>query len=371
MANLWQTDFEDDEHLLPGFPKFEKASLEETRVLTMEKIYQVTVAEFVPLTLSLPKKGQIHLIAVGGVRCWFQIESVSLERVGTLLPSALTGRETLRADTFLVRALLKMSLLQEGADPSVPPWQLPCYRFRATPVPMKTTVRTFYPTRGDALFGAGASVSLVPMPLVNTAGVPLAVDSSRVLTRFRFCYNLESTTANYAAALDWCWRWPGHCNATTVRFAGIEFPPLTLMFESFSFEYCEEPYSYEAVVDGAQATVSGTWHYLKCEARLLADPLTFARNYLNVGAHTLSRSGIERLWNWTDATGKLVFGRYAEAAKHADAQEVSENLFLDEAGSGISPFAEDGRQTPTYRCGVLEMPYDFNRLGLPEGLPIA
>ena len=181
------------------------------------------------------------------------------------------------------------------------------------------------------------------MPLVNTCRCRWRSILLRVLTRFRFCYNLESTTANYAAALDWCWRWPGHCNATTVRFAGIEFPPLTLMFESFSFEYCEEPYSYEAVVDGAQATVSGTWHYLKCEARLLADPLTFVRNYLNVGAHTLSRSD-EQLWNRRDRQTRL---RPCAGRPDMPTRRKFQNLFLDGREAGF-PRSPDGRQPHYY-----------------------
>ena len=158
MANLWQTDFEDDEHLRP-IPEIRKGVSGRDPRPDDGKIYQVTVAEFVSLTLSLPKKGQIHLIAVGGVRCWFQIESVSLEAVSTLLLGAY-GRETLRADTFLVRALLKMSLLQEGADPSVPP-ATPCYRFRATADPDEARPCAPLPDAGRRALLPGASVSPV------------------------------------------------------------------------------------------------------------------------------------------------------------------------------------------------------------------
>ena len=370
MPNLWQTNFEDAEHLLAGFPKFDSARLAEERVITMEKVYQIAPAEFVPLIMALPKKGRVHLIDVDGVWCWFQIESVSVERLSGLLPSAITGAETLRADTILVRAELKMSLLKQSADPAVPPWDLPCYRFRAAPVTVRTAPRVFYPTEGDPVLGTGAAASLAPMPLVNTAGVPLSAVGSRVLTRFSFNYNMRSTPANYARALDCAWLWPGHTNAAPVLFAGIEFPPLTLMFESFSFEYCEEGYSYPAVADGAETVVSGIWSYLKCAVRLLADPLSFARNYMNVGAHRIGRGGIERLWQWTDDAGNLAFGSYLDALSRADAQEVSENLFLNESGTAPSPLGADGRQIPTFRRGVLEEPYDFNLLGLPAEAPL-
>ncbi len=369
MPNLWQTNFEDAEHLLAGFPKFESARIADERTITMEKVYQITPAEFVPLVMSLPKKGRVHLIDVDGVWCWFQIDSVGVERLSGLLPSAVTGAATLRADTILVRAELKMSLLKHNADPAVPPWELPCYGFRAAPVTVRATPRLFYPTEGDPILGTGAAASLAPSPLVNTAGVPLQVTGSRVLTRFSFNYNMRSTPGNYARALDCSWLWPGHPNASAVLFAGIEFPPLTLLFESFSFEYCEDPYSYSAVVDGSETVVSGTWLYLKCAVRLLADPRSFARNYVNAGTHRLGRRGIERLWQWTDDAGNLAFGSYADALSRADAQEVSENLFLNEAGTAPSPPGADGRQIPTFRRGVLEEPYDFNLLGLPTEAP--
>ena len=365
MSPLWQTNFEDAEHLLPGYPKFESARLAEERSITMEKVYQITPAEFVPLVMALPKKGRVHLIDVDGVWCWFRIDAVNVERLSGLLPSAITGAGTLRSGTVLVRAELKMSLLKENADPSVPPWELPCYSYRASSVAVRYTPRHFYPTSGDPVLGPGPAASLAPMPLVNTAGVPLSVTSSRVLTRFSFNYNMRSDPADYAAALDFTWRWPGRCNADTVLFAGIEFPPLTLMLESFSFELCEEPYSYRTVTDGAETAVSGTWRYLKCAVRLLADPISFARNYLNVGTHRIGRNGLERLWQWTGDAGRLVFGSYADALSHADAQEVSEHLFLNEAGTDVAPAGSDGRQIPTFRRGVLEQPVDFAPLCLP------
>ncbi|MBR2694621.1 MAG: hypothetical protein IKE69_10455 [Thermoguttaceae bacterium] len=370
MSALWQTNFEDAEHLLPGFPKFDSARLADERSITMEKVYQIAPAEFVPLVMSLPKKGRVHLIDVDGVWCWFQIDSVDVRRLTGLVPSSITGAETLRADTVLVRAELKMSLLKHAADPAVPPWELPCYRFRAAPVALRTAPRLFYPTAGDPLFGGGAAASLAPAPLVNTAGVPIQADGTRVLTRFSFFYNMRATAADYARALDCSWLWPGHCNASPVLFAGIAFPALTLMFESFSFEACDEPYSYPAVADGADTVVSGVWRYLKCSVRLLADPLSFARNYMNAGVHRLARRGIERLWQWTDDAGNLAFGSYADALSRADAQEVSENLFLNEAGTAPAPFGADGRQTAVFRRGVLEEPYDFNLLGLPADPPL-
>ena len=369
MSTLWQTNFEDAEHLLPGYPKFESARLAEERSVTMEKVYQITPAEFVPLIMALPKKGRVHLIDVDGVWCWFRIDSVGAERMSGLLPSAITGAGTLRAGTVLVRAELKMSLLKENADPAVPPWELPCYNFRVTPVTLRCTPRHFYPAAGDPVLGAGAAVSLAPMPIVNTAGVPLSVTSSRVLTRFSFNYNMRSDPGHYAEALDFSWVWPGHCNAGTVLFAGIEFPPLTLMLESFSFELCEEAYSYRTAADGTETAVSGVWRYLKCAVRLLADPLSFVRDYLNVGTHRIGRNGPERLWQWTDGAGNPACGSYADALPHADAQEVSELLFLNETGTGIAGTGSDGRQIPTFRRGVLERPLDFAPLGLPAGPP--
>ena len=369
-TNPWNRDYEDAEHLVWGYPKFDSAHLAETRTIVMEKVYQISPEEFVPLSMALPKKGRVHLVMVGGVWCWFQIESVRLERLGTILPSAITGSGTVRENTFLVRAELRMELLRQNADPATPPWLLPCYKFRVTPVPLRSTVRSFYPTAGDPVLGLGATASLLPMPLVNTAGLPLTAESTRILTRFSFCYNLESNSANYASALDWCWRWPGHTNAAAARFAGIEFPPLSLMFESFSFESCEEGYSYTAVVDGTQTPVAGTWRYLKCTVRLLADPLTFARNYVNTGVHVRTSTGLERLWQWKGDSGETLYGAYADALSHADAQEVTENLFLDAAGTGISLFGADGRPTPTYRRGVLEQPLDFSELGLPTDPPL-
>lgn len=369
--NPWTVSFEDAAHLLPGFPKFDSARLAESRLVTMEKVYQITPAEFVPLIMALPKKGRVHLVETGGVWCWFRIESVQVERLGSILPSAIAGNESLRANTFLVRAELKMELLRQNSGPGSPPWDLPCYRFRVTPAPLRATVRTFYPTAGDPLLGTGAAASAAPMPLVSTAGLPLSAESSRVLTRFSFCYNLEATGANYTSALDWSWIWPGHTNALPVLFAGIEFPPLTLLFESFSFEVCGEPYSYTAVIDGAQTEVSGTWRYLKCAVRLLADPLTFARNYLNIGVHRRTASGLERLWQWQDDAGRTVYGTYADALARTAAQEVTENLFLNADGTGVSAPGADGRPVPTYRRGVLEQPLDFNLLGLPAEPPVS
>lgn len=370
MPTVWESDFEDAEHLVSGFPRFRSASLGENRTLTMEKVYQITPAEFVPLVLRLPKKGRVHLIEVDGVWCWFQIDSVSVERLGTAIPSSITGAGTLRAGTFLVRAELVMSLLKRGAEPDTPPWELPAYRFRASPVPLETGIREFYPTAGDALLGAAGVFSAVPFPFVNTAGVPLDAKTTRPLTRFQFYYNLEATAAGAAGAAEFLWFWPGHCNASAVRFAGIVFPPLTLLFESFSYEECEEDYSYRRFAGGAETAVSGTWRYLKCRVSLLADPETFARSYANAGAHIAGKSGIERLWNWTAENGALAFGPYAAAKPHGDAQEVTETLFLNDTGTGLSPFGSDGRQVPTVRRGVVLEPLDFNLLGLPEDLPI-
>lgn len=368
-------NFEDGDHLVAGFPKFEGARLGENREIEMVKVYQITPDEFVPLVMTLPKKGRIHLIEVWGVWCWFQIDSVTVERLGTTMPSAICGKagtERVRANTFFVKAVMKMSLASERSGSDVAPWELPPYNFRASLVPVETAVTSFYPVDGDAVFGNGAGMSLVPFELTNTAGVPLLCRGTRPLTRFAFSYNLENTPAVTAMMGELLCGWQGHCNGDAVLFAGMMFPPLTLMFESFDYQYCEQDFSYVTIANGSEVTVSGVYRFLKCDMALLADPTTHVKSYLNVGQHVLSGGGLQRLWCWTGDRGDLEYGTFRDSLGYTDAQEVTELMFLNSAGTGVNGFdSATGRMIPSYRRGVLREPYEFRALGLPERMPIS
>lgn len=222
-----------------------------------------------------------------------------------------------------------------------PPWLYRLENWRCSSASEEVAATAIFPENSN-----------VAVPFVNSAGVALQATTTRGLLETSFEYNVESLDIS---ALT---NYVGCVNASPIVVAGITFAARTLKIESLD---ASEEVSY--LTDG-----SVKWRYVKVSVKLLGDPGSWNRDFLNVGNHLATNSGLQKIWQWTNANGSTVYGTYAQAlaSQAPDAEETTEPLFLNAQGTAVSPIDSNGRQTPTYITGTLLKPLDFSPLQFPK-----
>ncbi|MBR4832806.1 MAG: DUF4124 domain-containing protein [Thermoguttaceae bacterium] len=226
-------------------------------------------------------------------------------------------------------------------DPDTPPWLYRCENYQSDGATEETTATGIYLPDFDA-----------PVPFVNTAGVPLQAATTRNLRAVSFSYNVRDFSESVALAL--C----GTVNRSPTVIAGVAYPARCVKLENIGATLEEEN----------DAEGYPRWRYHKINVELLVDPLTWNRDYLNVGNHVRLGGGLRRIWQWTDADGSTQYGDLYNANKAGaeDVEETTEPMFLTPEGDNISPFDAEGRQIPTYITGCLSRPADWTILQLPQ-----
>lgn len=341
----WRGNTIDDEPLLmKGFPFFESGSVSDTWSISMVKMYQIFAEDFIALCLYQPKKGQTVRIELDGYYCWFQVESVSVEREGSPFTR---GDKTL----IHVRVKTELSLVtteaEGGSSQYTFPWDLPPYNFKLSTELLQQSAWDFYST-----------VNQQREPFVNTAGVPLQAEVTRPLVRMSFSFNLYDIEPN------WVHQWTGKVNNDTVKICGITFQPGMVKLESLGFEVCND-----TVPSETEGAAPDPIYYYKCDVSLLIDPQTFERQYLNVGVHYIKNGQLRRLWT-VNNSGTIIYGAIEDVIPYPNPEEVTDNMFLNGDGTAISGFDSAGRQIPTYRTGYLEELVAFSDIELPDEPPI-
>jgi hypothetical protein len=338
--------------LLEGYPLFESGSNAEGYSLKMVKHYQIYASDFVPLCLYQPKRGQVYRLDLneGAVRAWFSVENVSIEREGGPITR---GDKTL----VHVKVSIQMTLVQTGAsggsEPDPLPWELPPFGLKIGTELIEQSVWKYTST-------ANPLNPVTDQPFVNTAGVPLQATTTRPLVRMTFSFNLQNILP------AWVYLWTGKVNLNEVKICGIIFEPGQVKLESLGFEACKDVEESPDPNNPAR-TITTPVNYYRCDVSLLIDPQKFERQYLNVGTHIIQDGGLHRLWSAT-SNGTSIYGTAADLAAYDNAEEVSEMMFLNADGDGISPI-QGGQQTPTYRIGYIEELTNFAEIGLPTEPP--
>ena len=346
ITNVWGSDFQ-ELSFEPGSLRIESGDVGDMRGFTFSKIFNVNGAGFIALTLTVPKKGHVMCIVIDNVWCYFEVNSVRIERVGSPMPDGY----------YQVKATFNLTLFKL-ADQKVDPWDLPAYNYRCSSSGVEESVTNFFAASSDPLNSSG--VVGVQMPFVNTAGVPLQATRTRSLVAVSFSYNLRPENFDVNAI----WTYAGCVNSSAVTICGVTYAPFYVRLESISYEYCSD-----------EDQNGNKTYYWKCDVNLVADPRGYGKSYLNVGTHVIytdnqGNTTLQRIWSWQDDNGNTVYGAYPLYAENGmtNGEEVSENMFLNPQGTGLSPFS-NGRQTPTYRQGCIHAIADLNNLHFPQDLP--
>lgn len=226
-------------------------------------------------------------------------------------------------------------------DPDTPPWLYRCENYSSDGASEEITPTGIYLPGYDA-----------PVPFVNTAGIPLQASATRNLRAVSFSYNVRNFYEATALALQ------GTVNRSPMVIAGVAYPARCVKLENIGVTLEEE--------NDSQGYPK--WRYHKISIELLVDPLTWNRDYLNVGNQVRIYGGLRRIWQWTGADGSTKYGDLYNANKAGaeDVEETTEPMFLTPAGDNISPFDADGKQIPTYITGCLSRPADWTPLQLPQ-----
>ena len=345
----------DDEPMLIS-EQITSGSTGDSYSITIEKVYQILKEDIVALTLYQPKKGQTVRIKVpiqtGGGRidawAWFQTDSVNVQREGQ--PIVKDGSTLIH-----VRVSLNLTMVSVPNEQGYTyPWDLPPYNFKIGTELLEQSAWDFLNTGANTWAEERE-------PFVNTAGVPLQASVTRPLVRMTFSFNL------YDIQPDWVYKWTGKVNNDVVDICGITFQPGMVKLESLGFEVCTDTRPGEE--DGEDEEI----YYYKCDVSLLIDPQKFERQYLNVGTHIKDANGnIRRLWCAKNGN-TIEYGTIDEIIGYENAEEVSENMFLNSTGTGVTGIGADGRQEQTFRTGYLEQTCPFSAehdgIGLPTAAP--
>lgn len=332
--------------------KFLSATVDGKRSIVVETVYRLDTAEDVDGFIhTRKKKGGVVVRRRGAVWFYYSIDSLSYNRWEPQPGGVLRIVETMTLTTY------------KRADKPIPPWELSPTNYRENGATLEESAAYFYPGAGDPIFPGGTGGEA--RPFVNTAGVMLEGSITRNLFAFSFSYNVAATSYNRAVM----WRARGKVNASTVKVAGMTFGPRELKIENLSASSCRT--STETVnVDGSTSKI--TWKYWKIDVSFLANPRTFDQQFLNVGTHISRGGALHRVWKWTSPTAlKPCFGTYYDYQQSGatDGEALTENVALNDAGDGVSPLDETGRQVMTYRVGSVLQPADFGALELPTSDP--
>lgn len=443
--------------LVSEVPMLRSASNENSYSITMEKVYQILLRDFVALTLYQPKQGQSIKLKVtlpNGTETpsvaygWYQVDSVTCEREGS--PMDLGSQKLIH-----VRVTIQMTLITPpnpdiAVDPYTDPWDLPPYNFKMGTELIEDSVQQFYNAAHDTNGDGYPDLE----PFVNTAGVPLQATRTRPLVRISFSFNLPAFDPR------WSYYWTGSINDGVVTICGITFQAGQVKLESVSMEVCHDEHEYEDIVNGETVTVTENVNYTRCDIVLLVDPQYmpfyntdteqteivhgFMRQYLNIGTNILRDDGLHRIWsaqtsldylyktckrlntintdpdadvryqemetslgeqlvvvinrnastNYTypailntsffegtvwngngsstiplKSLGTTIYGTAAEMIGFQNAEEVSENMFLNKSGSGLMPIDDSGRQVPSFKIGYIERIATFDTVNSITGVP--
>ncbi|MDO5579650.1 MAG: hypothetical protein Q4G69_00810 [Planctomycetia bacterium] len=219
-----------------------------------------------------------------------------------------------------------------------PPWKYRVSNFQISSATQKEDAKYFWPDGIDAA-----------RDFTNTAGVPFEGTITRGLSKIAFTYNLQSIDVNAS------WMYVYKTNISEVSITGMIFPPRTVLLHNIEMKRKKD------------YTKNGTlrWQYFQVNIQLLADPESFNRDIPNLGTHILTAGGLRRLWSWDDGNSFGTYSQYLTSGAK-DGEEVSEVLYLNSSGTGISPFNSGGIQSPVNLRGCMYEPVDFQILGLPQ-----
>lgn len=244
--------------------------------------------------------------------------------------------------TILYRCTSKLDLDVDldGAPitDETPPWKYRVKNFQISSVAQKEDATRYWPQSSDE-----------PRAFANSAGVPFEGTITRGLTRISFSYNLQTIDVNAS------WMYVYKTNLDFVSITGMIFPPRTVLLHNIEMKK-KKDYDKDGTL---------RWEYFQINIQLLADPETFNRKIPNLGTHIITAGGLRRLWSWDDGNSFGTYSQYLSSGKK-DGEELSEVVYLNSAGTGISPFNSGGIQTPVNLVGCMYEPIDFQFLGLPQ-----
>lgn len=331
---------------------FESASNEDGYFLTLVKYYQIYSSDFIPLSLYQPRRGQYHRITLESgtdgddnpfdLNIYYIIESVKLDRIGS--PRIFNDKSIITVKVTIHLCPLTNSFQESPSNPLLP-WQLPPYDFKLGTILTHHNASTFYRT-------GIASPSV--QALLNTAGAPLNVSTTRPLVKMSFSFNLP--LFNYLLIYNRI----GYVNNDVVTICGITIDPFMVKLQSVNSESCYQDYVF--IEDGVET--SRTIHYYKISVVLILDPLSYLRYFHNVGTHFKKDNGIQKIW-YGYINNQLVYNTldYLKNNGCSSPQELMTNLFLNDAGTDLSPLDQNtGGQIPVYLPGIVEPLCPFQSL---------
>lgn len=317
--------------------RFENVDVSDGASVVYVETYRLNNDDFLLFQTFIPRKGRVVLR-----RPAFVLESASAKIIAGPTPR---GEIVVEVEYRAGPLQREQQTDQNGNETSdeTPPWLYRVENWKASTATEETTPAYYYP-----------ATSNVPAPFVNTAGVPLQATATRGLTDVSFSYNVRSINASALTTFR------DAINAFPITVAGDFYAARTLKIEQIDATLKED-----RATDG-----SVLWRYYTINVRFLCDPQTWNRDFLNVGTRVadVANGGLRRIWSWTDANGKIVYGSYQNGlnACAQDLATVDEPLFLTPDGTNISPFDASGRQIPTYLTGSVYRPVDFSPLLLPS-----
>jgi hypothetical protein len=225
------------------------------------------------------------------------------------------------------------------------PWLLPAQNYRVASTGTERTVRELYKENGSVI------------DMVNSAGSPIIVNSTRGQSSIRFEFYLQNFDENMI------WQYANVVNSEPIRVAGMNYPPFTLRIDSLEANREESK-----AQDGSVA-----YYYWKIAVSLTGDPQTFNRKYLNSG--TMARFGSASnpptpIWTASeDATIKYGSREDMFEFNNETMEQISEPLFLTPEGmiNGLTSDGVliDGKNGQTYLEGIIEQPIPFQPIGFP------
>ena len=329
---VYDSSFDDEPLLIDS--QFESGSNADGYSLTFVKHYQIDAADFVALCLQQPLKGHLFGIDLNGLRVWYQVNQVRIDRDGS-------QRQLLRHNApdgtvpYIQIINVKVSIdLTSISDPDktdeyVSPLALPPYNLKCGTELLEQSVTHFYNT-GTA---QGGTPEL--QEFVNTAGVPLQASTTRPLLRVSFSFNVAEVV------LADVYRYIGCVNSEPLTICGLDFDRYQVKLESLNMEACKEVHE-TTLANGT--TVEETTNYIRVDVSLLIDPQTFERQYLNVGTHIVQDGGLHRLWcgtlNWKDNEAIQQSGGGSQGSQQG--QQPTPSNPSDSGGTEIAQGGEQG-----------------------------
>ncbi len=294
-----------------------------------------SVIDYLKRASVLKKKNSlIYLNGVGH----FWIESAKLTRLGEPQPQGKLQ--------YTYDYVLRIASPEDIKNEKLPPWRYPPSDLTFGQVTEEVAVEWVYPPD-----------SMIPVRLVNTAGVDIEAAGTKGLLELSFNYAVLNFDPNN------CWMFVDKINAYDINVCDFFIPARCGMIKSLS---SSEKIDY---TDDNEEK----WRYWDVKVNMILHPESWNKKYLNLGCHVWHGGSLQQLWYWIDNDGVTHYEPYSKYLEWVDnsgiddgrGEPVTEPMFLNYNGTGISGFYAY-KAVPTYVECSPYYPADFDFLDLPK-----